>query len=423
MTILLGCIADDFTGATDLANTLVRGGMRTVQVMGVPGGNKPPPDVDAIVIALKSRTCAVDEAIGQSLAALDWLVKHGVRQVFFKYCSTFDSTARGNIGPVAEALMEALETPFTIACPAFPATGRTLYQGYLFVNGRLLSESSMRNHPLTPMRDADLVRFLGKQTRGKVGLAPFEDVAAGEQALRARFAALQQQGCKFAITDALHNDNLQVIGRAVSDMTLVTGGSGVAMGLPDNFAAKGLLAQRGRAAHLPGASGHAVVLSGSCSEATREQVAMAANDGWPLFTLDPLALAGGSDGATRAVAWASSLMQTGPVVISASAPPEEVARVQAKLGAGQAGALIEATMGAIARGVVRAGAGRLIVAGGETAGAVVRALGIHSLRIGPQIDPGIPWTFTHDGTPLHLALKSGNFGRPDFFAKAFAMLE
>ena len=423
MAILLGCIADDFTGATDLANTLVKGGMRTVQLMGVPDKTEPAPSADAVVIALKSRTCPVDEAVGQSLAALDWLREHGARQIFFKYCSTFDSTENGNIGPVAEALMAALDTSFTIACPAFPATGRTLYQGYLFVNGRLLSESSMRDHPLTPMRDADLVRFLGRQTKRPVGLAAFEDVAAGAQGLRARFATLEAQGYGIAITDAVLDDHLRTIGAATAGMALVTGGSGVAMGLPDNFAADGLLPQKAGAAQLPAATGHAVVLSGSCSEATRGQVATAAANGWPLFTLDPLALTGGRALAEQAIEWASSLMESGPVIISASAPPDEVKRVQEKLGKERAGELIETAMGAIARGVGRAGARRLIVAGGETAGAVVGALGLTALRIGPQIEPGIPWTFSDTGPPLHLALKSGNFGSPDFFARALAMLE
>ncbi|HHI82348.1 MAG TPA: four-carbon acid sugar kinase family protein, partial [Rhizobiales bacterium] len=291
MKILLGCIADDFTGATDLANTLVAGGMRTIQFAGIPGGNAPSFDADAAVIALKIRTCPPAEAIQQALSALKWLKAQGAEQIFFKYCSTFDSTDKGNIGPVAEALLAALDAKIAIACPAFPATGRTVYQGYLFVNGRLISQSPMRDHPLTPMRDPDLVEVLARQTSLPAGLAPYSEVEAGAKALRARLDELYKTGHRLAIVDALNDAHLRTIAKAVSDMPLVTGGSGVATGLPDNFATKGLLPEKAGAAGLPPATGFAVVLSGSCSKATRAQVKNAKERGWPVFELDPLALA------------------------------------------------------------------------------------------------------------------------------------
>ena len=269
MTVLLGCIADDFTGGTDLAGMLVKAGMRTVQLIGVPSGPLPCnfDDVDAVVIALKSRTSPVDEAVAESLAALRWLQQAGCRQFYFKYCSTFDSTPRGNIGPVAEALMRALDTDFTIACPAFPANGRTIYKGYLFVGNELLNESGMRNHPLTPMTDASLVRVLQQQVTGKVGLADYGAVEQGAVAIAARFAELREQGCGFAIVDAVSNRDLEGIGAACADLPLVTGGSGIALGLPENFRRRGLLARHDAADELPAIGGLRAVIAGSCSVA------------------------------------------------------------------------------------------------------------------------------------------------------------
>jgi uncharacterized protein YgbK (DUF1537 family) len=423
MPILLGCIADDFTGATDLCNTLVRQGMRTVQLIGTPPDGLAVPDADAVTVALKSRTCPPEEAVAASLAALDWLRRAGARQVFFKYCSTFDSTERGNIGPVADALLDALEAPFAIACPAFPETGRTVYQGHLFVGDRLLSDTHMRHHPLTPMTDPDLARVLGRQSRRPVGLVPLAVVRQGPEAIRARFAALQAEGVAHAVVDAVEDEDLIRIGAACADLALVTGGSGVAMGLPANFRrAGGLLAEGGAADALPGVEGAGAVLSGSCSAATLGQVA-AMEAERPTLRLDPMALAEGFD-PDQAVAWAAEHLPRGPVLIAASAPPEQVAAAQARLGRERAGSLVEAALAGIARGLVeRAGVRRLVVAGGETSGAVVQALGIQGLRIGPQIDPGVPATVTLGREPsLALALKSGNFGGPDFFAKALDRL-
>lgn len=424
MTALLGCIADDFTGGTDLAGMLVKAGMRTVQLIGVPDG-PPPDDVDAVVIALKSRTDPADEAVAESLAALRWLQAEGCRQFYFKYCSTFDSTPRGNIGPVAEALMQALSTDFTIGCPAFPANGRTLYKGHLFVGDVLLSESGMRHHPLTPMTDANLVRVLQQQAQRKVGLVDHATVSRGDAAIRECFTALRQQGHGLAIVDALTNADLDAIGAACADLPLVTGGSGIALGLPQNFRRSGLLAENAVADALPKTGGLRAVISGSCSVATQKQVEVM-RASFPSFGVDALRLARGEDLVAAALDWASTRIVQQPVLIYATAAPDTVQQVQAELGVARASHLVESALADIARGLVRLGVGQMLVAGGETSGAVVKALGVKGLRIGPEIDPGVPWTSTlhNDGTaPLALALKSGNFGTEDFFLKAWARLQ
>jgi len=424
MALLLGCIADDFTGGTDLAGMLVKAGMRTVQIIGIPT-TPLPDDVDAVVIALKSRTNPVAEAVAESLAALRYLQQAGCRQFYFKYCSTFDSTPRGNIGPVAEALMQALDTDFTIACPAFPANGRSIYKGHLFVGDVLLSESGMRQHPLTPMDDSNLVRVLQRQVSGKVGLVEAATVAQGTQAIVARFARLREEGCRMAVVDALDNDDLMAIGAACADLPLVTAGSGIALGLPQNFRRQGLLADAGSANALPATGGLRAVISGSCSVATQGQVA-AMRMRHPAFNVDPLHLAQGKDVVAAALDWAATRIQQEPVLIYATAEPEVVRNIQAQLGVERAGSLVEDALAKIASGLVELGVGQLIVAGGETSGAVVKALGVNGLRIGPEIDPGVPWTIAlHDvpqARPLALALKSGNFGTPDFFLKAWDKL-
>jgi uncharacterized protein YgbK (DUF1537 family) len=422
VTVLLGCIADDLTGATDLANMLVREGMRTVQTIGIPAPGRELPDTDAVVVALKSRTIAPQEAVAQSLAALHWLRAAGARQIFFKYCSTFDSTDQGNIGPVADALLDALGADITIACPAFPENGRSVYQGHLFVGSQLLSESGMRNHPLTPMTDPDLVRVLGRQTRRKVGLVPFATVRQGAEATQRAIGKLRADGFGYAIVDAVENQHLYDIGAACADLKLVTGGSGVAIGLPANFRDQGLLRGAGAPDALGRIEGPSAVISGSCSPATLGQVAHM-KVSRPAFAIDPLTLAEGRDMAAEAIAWARPRLAAGPVLIYASAPPEEVAKAQSALGRDRAGALVEEALARVATGLVAAGVRKLVVAGGETSGAVVQALGVGALRIGPQIDPGVPWTLGITDPPLALALKSGNFGAPDFFTKALGMLE
>ncbi len=423
MSALLGCIADDFTGATDLANNLVRGGMRTVQTIGVPDAPLAG-DVDAVVVALKSRTIAAVEAVAQSLAALRWLQVQGCTQIYFKYCSTFDSTALGNIGPVTEALMAALGSDFTIACPAFPENKRTVFKGYLFAGDGLLNESGMQDHPLTPMTDANLVRVLQAQSKGKIGLIDYLTVARGPAAITERIVALKSEGVRIAVVDAIANDDLMRMGLAFAGMPLVTAGSGVALGLPQNFAAAGVLRAGAGAAALPAVSGPAAIVSGSCSVATNAQVADFIVRGGAARALDPRKLAAGEPEVEQVLAWARPLLASGkgPVLVYSSAAPEAVKAVQSSLGALEAGALVERAIATIARGLVDAGVGRLIVAGGETSGAVVQALGVRALRIGPQIDPGVPWTATVGAKPLLLALKSGNFGTTDFFTKAFAQL-
>jgi uncharacterized protein YgbK (DUF1537 family) len=426
---LLGAIADDFTGATDLANNLVRAGLRTVQAIGVPKTGVAI-DADAVVIALKSRTIPPAEAVAQSLDALRWLREAGCEQIYFKYCSTFDSTPAGNIGPVTDALLDTLHGPgrgFTIVCPAFPENGRTIFRGHLFVGDVLLSDSGMRDHPLTPMSDSNLVRVMQAQTRRRVGLVSYETVAAGAAAIRARFAALQADGVGVAVVDAIGDADLMRLGEALAGMPLVTAGSGVAIGLPRNWLATGRLPAGAKADALPAASGLAAVVSGSCSVATNAQVRHWLDRGRPAFAVDPLAIASGSDVARAALDWALARIGTGPVLVYATATPDAVRAVQATLGVAQAGELVERTLAAVARGLVESGVRRLVVAGGETSGAVVQALGVARMAIGPQIDPGVPWTAVESGVrpgeTLHLALKSGNFGSTDFFEKAFAQLE
>jgi len=431
---LLGCIADDFTGATDLANMLVRGGMRTVQTIGVPDSSGPI-EADALVVALKSRTIAAADAVRQSLAALDWLRAQGCRQFVFKYCSTFDSTDAGNLGPVADALLDALQPPrggFTIACPAFPENGRTVYRGHLFVGDALLSESGMQNHPLTPMTDPNLVRVLQRQTSSKVGLLRQDVVAQGPAAVRAAFERLRAEGVRIAIADAVSDADLQTLGEACADLPLITGGSGIALGLPANFRRVGALAPadgvggRADAGRLPRIEGLSAVLAGSASSATNAQVAAWRAAARPSLRVDPLALAAGIPVVQDAIAFARRHFERvtpEPVLIYASATPDEVKAVQQALGAARAGQLVEQAIASIARGLRELGVRKFVVAGGETSGAVVQALGVQTLLIGPQIDPGIPATATVDATPIALALKSGNFGTVDFFIKALAALD
>jgi uncharacterized protein YgbK (DUF1537 family) len=416
----LGCIADDFTGATDLANNLVRAGMRVTQTIGVPPGPLRA-DADAVVVALKSRTIAPEEAVKQSREALDWLRANGAQQVYFKYCSTFDSTAQGNIGPVTEALMDALGTGFTIATPAFPDNKRTVFKGHLFVGEQLLNESGMQNHPLTPMTDPNLVRVLQGQSRRKVGLIDHRVVAQGPQAIRDRIEALKAEGVGIAIVDAVSNEDLVRLGPALKEMALVTAGSGVAIGLPANFG----IHPSSRASELPPASGLRAIVSGSCSLATNQQVMEFVRSGRPALGIDPLRIAAGEDVAGDALTWARSLLHTGPLLVFSTAEPGTVKAVQGRLGVEEAGAMVERTIATIAKGLVELGVRQLVVAGGETSGACVQALGLTQLQIGPQIDPGVPWCFATGGpgTGVHLALKSGNFGAPDFFSKAFGMLQ
>ena len=391
----LGCIADDLTGATDLGVTLAREGLSVVQVNGVPDETLQLAPSEAIVVALKSRTNPAAEAVQWSLASLAWLQARGAERIYFKYCSTFDSTPRGNIGPVADALLDALRERRTVATPAYPRNGRTVYKGNLFVGDVPLAESGMKDHPLTPMRDSSLVRVLAAQTRRKVSLIPCEVMDAGASAIRAKLEELNG----FAILDAVRDEHLVAAGEACRDMKLTTGGAGLAMGI-----ARALGVKRRSASALPRVAGAAVVLAGSCSQATLRQIAAF---GGPAFRIQPERI-----DVDAAVRFAT---QNGDhPLIYASAPPEGIVP-----GKGEA---IEHAFRHIARELARKGVRKFVVAGGETSGAVVEALGVRALAIGPEIDPGVPWTVSQGGEPYLLALKSGNFGSPEFFAKALEMV-
>ncbi len=417
--MLLGCIADDLTGATDLGVNLAREGLTVLQVNGVPAASLVVPEADVIVVALKSRTVPADDAVAWSLAALAWLRARGATRIYFKYCSTFDSTPRGNIGPVSDALRAALDAKAVPATPAYPRNQRTVYQGHLFVGDQLLSETGMRNHPLTPMRDANLVRVLREQTPARVELVGAATLDAGVDAVRARLAALAADGVAHAIVDATRDEHLTVAGAASVDLPLTTGGAGLAVGL-----ARALRGSAGKHAggwSRPAASVRTAWLSGSCSEATRAQVAAACKH-VPGIRLDPLALAADPALAGRIAAAAVAGIAAGPVLVYATAEPASVTAAQDALGTERAATVVEDAFRVIARALAAAGVEAFVVAGGETSGAVVDALGVTALAIGPEIDPGVPWTRAVGGAPRWLALKSGNFGGIDFFARATAAL-
>jgi uncharacterized protein YgbK (DUF1537 family) len=411
--MLLGCIADDFTGASDLANTLTRGGMRTLQAIGVPDADTDP-DADAVVVALKSRSIDARDAVAQSVAAYAWLARRGCRQFLFKICSTFDSTARGNIGPVAEALRLAAGESCVAVCPAFPVNGRTVYRGHLFVGDRLLSESGMERHPLTPMTDPDLVRVLQAQSASRVGLVGHDVVRAGAAAIAARLAALGREGYGLAIVDAIHDDDLHALGGALADARLAVGGSGIAIGLPENFRRRGEL--RAAVARPADIRGPAVVLAGSCSSATRAQVAAFVRTGRVLHA-DLTHIVHDERYVERVADWCGSQPQV--PLVATSAAPADVAAASANLGAGVA-ASIERFFGRLAAELYARGVRRFVVAGGETSGAVVAALGVRQLAVGQEIDPGVPVLSTEAPAAMALALKSGNFGAVDFFTRALA---
>jgi uncharacterized protein YgbK (DUF1537 family) len=418
----LGCIADDLTGATDLALMLAREGLQTIQTIGVPRAELDLSGADAVVVALKSRTVPAPEAIDQSLTAADALRTAGAQHLFFKYCSTFDSTDEGNIGPVSEALLAFTGADFTLACPAFPANGRTVYKGHLFVNGVPLHESSMKDHPLTPMRDSNLVRVLQRQTKHSVGLVSYEDVEAGPDAIRSAFEREKAAGHQIVIVDALNDAHLRAVGLAAADFPLMTGGSGVAMGLPAAYRQSERSTAPSPSKGFDAPAGRSIILAGSCSSATREQVKTALEAGVPALRLDAMELASGAMSAKTALEWLKTQPANGPALIYSTATPDEVQAVQSKLGRMNAGEIVENTLAGIAKALPALGFTRLIVAGGETSGAVVNALDVDALAIGPEIDPGVPWTRSLAGIDLALALKSGNFGTPDFFLKAWNLL-
>ena len=415
MTIRLGCIADDFTGATDLAGLLARSGLPVSLRIGTPTDTTDLAPFE--VIALKIRTNPVEDAVAQALQALDWLRAGGATQIFWKYCSTFDSTPDGNIGPVSEALMQALGTDQTIYCPAFPENGRSIFMGNLFVGEDPLSESPMKDHPLTPMRDSNLMRLLTPQVTKPVGLANRLTVAAGAQALRNRLADLKAQGVAHVITDAVANDDLHIIAEACRDMPLLTGGSAVAMPLPALFQQDGSL-ENAAPFQAPQIDDTPVILSGSCSAMTNAQVAAFKGE---KHRLDPLDLA--ENGPQTAIDWLHQQPTSAPKLLYATADPASVNAAHAKLGTAAAGQLIEDTLATLAQEALKTGHRRFIVAGGETSGAVTQALQTDRLAIGPEIAPGVPWTFaTSAGHAIALTLKSGNFGAETFFQDALEAL-
>lgn len=416
--MLLGCIADDFTGASDLANALARQGMETLLFAGVPAGAGP--RCEAGVVALKTRSIDPADAVKQSLEALRWLQRHGCEQFFFKYCSTFNSTPKGNIGPVAEALLEALDAPSAVVCPAFPATGRTLFHGHLFVGDRLLSELGMETHPLNPMTDADIRRWLRRQTRGEIGWIPFETVQGGPAALRSALVAEERAGRRLVVVDAVTEDDLRSIGAALGGSLLVTGGSGLALGLPENFRRAGRISET--KASFVGLKGPCVALSGSCSNASRAQVAEYLRN-HPGFLVDPVALIEGRLCVADGRSFAIEKLDAAPIIHS-TADPLDVARAQSLFGRERVSAAIEAFFAGLAAALADDGVTRLVVGGGETSGAVVGALGLARLAVGPEIAPGVPaLSARRNGRDLRLALKSGNFGGAEFFEDALRVLE
>jgi len=414
--LLLGCIADDFTGASDLANTLCAEGMRTTQFIDVPA-NDTSADCEAAIIALKSRSIHADDAVRQSLDALNWLRKQGAQQILFKYCSTFDSTPDGNIGQVAEALASELGTAGVVVCPAFPTTGRTIYQGHLFVNDTLLNESGLQNHPLNPMTDSDIRRWLQLQCKTTVGHVPQSVVSSNADAIDAALKKAASNNQTLVVVDATADIDLRTIGRACKDASLITGGSGIALGLPDNFKAQGLLSNAGQSFNPQ--TGRAVILAGSCSVATRGQIE-AYKDG-PKIQLDINLLMSGELTAENVI---NTMPDNGQVaLIYSSATPDEIQQLQQKYKGNVVAEKIEQLFAAIAKKLAVDGYKRIVVAGGETSGAVVSALEIDAFDIGTEIDPGVPALSTRQNNPIAMALKSGNFGVEDFFAKALRRLE
>jgi uncharacterized protein YgbK (DUF1537 family) len=400
----IGVIADDFTGASDIALTLAEGGMKTAQFVGIPAG---PVAVDAGVVALKSRTIPVNDAIRQSIAACDWLLSQGAEQIIFKVCSTFDSTDAGNIGQVSQALAERLGVTYVLVCPAFPANGRSVYMGHLFVGDVLLNECGMQDHPLTPMKDADLRRVLARQTTWPVAHVPYGTVARGDTAIRAALPPDQAM----VIVDAISEADLLAIGRAARGQRLLTGGSGIALGLPANF---------GATSGTPpwsGVTGPGVVLSGSCSRATRGQVARYRTQA-PSREVTAAAVMSGATSVRELADWA--MTQTIPPLIYSSADPAVVRLAQAEFGRDAVAERIEGLFADLAAELAARGIRRMVVAGGETSGAVVTGLRAQTLHIGPKLAPGVPALRHGD---MALALKSGNFGAEDFFATALQDME
>ena len=424
MTLALGCIADDYTGASDLANTLTRCGLRTVQTIGVPADELALPDVDAVVVSLKSRSIEAGLAVSRSRAADKWLRGRGAGHVLFKICSTFDSTDAGNIGPVMDALRADSGDAMVLVTPAFPETGRTVYMGNLFVGAMPLNESPLKDHPLNPMHDSNLVRVLARQSQTKISLVDLAVIARGPDAVRARLAELSAKGFGAGIVDAVFERDLETTGQVALDHRLSVGASGFGLGLARALVASGRVkAAASTAVSDAPVGGPAACLAGSCSQATLQQIAKA-EAVLPVLHLDPEQIVAGKDEARRALAWAKERLKEGPVLIASSSTPDQVAALQARHGRDATGHAIEQAMADIAEGLVQSGVRRLVVAGGETSGAVVDRLGIPGFLVGAEIAAGVPVlraVGAKNGEML-LALKSGNFGGPEFFADALELM-
>jgi uncharacterized protein YgbK (DUF1537 family) len=422
--LALGCIADDYTGASDLANTLTRGGLRTVQTIGVPADDLELPEVDAVVVSLKSRSIEAGLAVSRSRSAEKWLRGRGAAHVLFKICSTFDSTDAGNIGPVMDASRADSGDAIVLVTPAFPETGRTVYQGNLFVGAVPLNESPLKDHPLNPMHDSNLVRVLARQSKTKIGLVGLADIARGPDAVRARLADLSGKGIGAAIADAVFDRDLETIGTVALDHRLSVGASGIGLGLARALVASGKVkSSASNAASDPPVGGPAACLAGSCSQATLQQIANA-EKAMPVLHLDPGRVVAGKEEARRALAWARGRLEEGPVLIASSSAPDQVAALQALHGRDAAGHAIEQAMADIAEGLVQSGVRRLVVAGGETSGAVVDRLGLPGFLVGAEIAAGVPVlrAVGTDNGEMLLALKSGNFGGPEFFSDALKLM-
>jgi len=422
MAIVLGCIADDYTGASDLANTLKKAGLRTVQTIGVPASDYRLPDVDAVVLSLKSRSIDPAKAVALSLEAYAWLKGQGASHILFKICSTFDSTDRGNIGPVMDALLDKTGDDCIIVTPAFPETKRTVYMGNLFVGHVPLNESPLKDHPLNPMHDSNLVRVLQRQSKNQIGLIDLATITKGASAIKARMKEMGRDGVRAVIVDTVFDADLAPIGEVTADTHLSVGASGLGLGLAQAFVKRGRGGASGAAlANLPASA--AACLAGSCSQATLGQVA-AAEKIMPVFRLDPADLmerrAAYLD---EIVAWATERLPQGPVLVASTATPDRVRALQGRFGQAEIGHAIEQAMADLAERLVEKGVRRLVVAGGETSGAVVDRLGVPGFVVGPEIAAGVPVLgasgYRHD---MLIALKSGNFGGPDFFADALKLM-
>ena len=415
--MFIGVIADDFTGGTDIAGFLVEGGLSTVQLSGVPADTFTT-EADAVVVSLKSRSCPANEAVEQSLATLRWLQLQNCQQIFFKYCSTFDSTAEGNIGPVTDAILKQLGEKFTIIAPALPVNGRTVYCGHLFVNGALLNESGMQNHPVNPMRDANLMRLMEMQASGKAGNVPSSVLDQGAEAVRKAFAALADKGISYGVPDTLTTDHLSILGEAAADMPFVTGGSGLAAGLAKALAKKrGWKQENASEAGAPLPGGKTIVLSGSCSVMTNKQVAIYSADA-PSFQVEVGRCTKDAVGyAAEIASWIDQQDSGKAPLIYATASPEALAAIQSQFGAREASLAVEHLFSELTIHLKNRGFDHFIIAGGETSGVIVQKLGISAFHIGPQIAPGVPWVRAVN-MPVSLALKSGNFGDEQFFSKA-----